>query len=396
MEITANEVGRGVTRRLITTDNHLTPPPWLVNELPERMQEVLSFHFGGYEERDGQRYLKPPGISAMMTGSTAQTHVGAVGEPMEPLIKALNNFSEVDATPWFDPKGRLEDMRRENVVAAVLIGVPSVGLRRSPLDVEAQIAYCTLVNDWQYDTYKEYLDVFATGIYLPFLDPKACVDELERCAAKGMRPGVLPDYIRDAPYKDRQWEPLWEAANALSMPLTMHISGLRNDSGNRPQTVDPSTIMCGFYGTSCEMGSTLAEFALTGLFERYPNLHIVMTEGSAFWLAGLMQFLDHYWDHRYWRMLKSRFPNSAPELKMPPSFGIKRQAHATFMYDPLAIRLREETGLDCLMWGNDYPHTEGAFPYSQEYVEKQFAGVPEDEIEQITFSNAAKLFRFNV
>ena len=112
----------------------------------------------------------------------------------------------------------------------------------------------------------------------------------------------------------------------------------------------------------CEMGSTLAEFALTGLFERYPNLHIVMTEGSAFWLAGLMQFLDHYWDHRYWRMLKSRFPNSAPELKMPPSFGIKRQAHATFMYDPLAIRLREETGLDCLMWGNDYPHTEGAFP----------------------------------
>ena len=66
------------------------------------------------------------------------------------------------------------------------------------------------------------------------------------------------------------------------------------------------------------------------------------------------------------------------------------------MWDPLAIENREHTGLRSLMWGNDYPHPEGAFPDSQEWVEKQFAGVPEEEIHQMTFANAKELFSFDV
>lgn len=120
----------------------------------------------------------------MRPDSATETHVGAVGDPLTPVVKALNKFAGVDATPCFDPKGRLQDMERENVVAAVLIGVPSIGLRRSSSDVDAQVAYCRVVNDWQIDTYKDYLDIFAPGIYLPFLNAKACVAELERCAAK--------------------------------------------------------------------------------------------------------------------------------------------------------------------------------------------------------------------
>jgi predicted TIM-barrel fold metal-dependent hydrolase len=80
------------------------------------------------------------------------------------------------------------------------------------------------------------------------------------------------------------------------------------------------------------------------------------------------------------------------ELQAPPSFYMKRQAKATFMWDPLAIRNRDLTGLDCLLWGNDYPHWEGSFPDSQQWVEKQFAGVPEDEIDQMVRGNAAEIF----
>ncbi len=46
------------------------------------------------------------------------------------------------------------------------------------------------------------------------------------------------------------------------------------------------------------------------------------------------------------------------------------------MWDPLAIRNRDLTGLDCLMWGNDYPHHEGSFPFSEDWITKQFDGVP--------------------
>jgi predicted TIM-barrel fold metal-dependent hydrolase len=388
---------RAPARRLITADNHLTPPPWLANELPAAMRDTIVARSGGYEERDGQRYLIRPQRTGMMAGAEAPAHVGAVGDPDEAIVKALNRFAGVDCMPWFDPKGRLHDMRRENIAAAVLIGVPAFGLTRSPQEVEAQVAYCHIVNDWQYDTYKDFFNFFATGIYLPFLDPAACVVELERCARRGMRPGVLPDYIHDSPYRSPEWEPLWEAASALKVPLTLHISGLRHPApaktGGRP---DPAAIMTGFYSHSAECGATLAEFAITGLFQKYPDLHIVMTEGAAFWLAGLNDQLDHYWESRYGDMVRSFMPTDRPALEMPPSHFIKRQGHATFMWDPVAIRLRDLTGLDSLIWGNDYPHTEGSFPYSQDYITRQFAGVPEAEIEQITFGNAARLFRFDV
>jgi hypothetical protein len=80
----------------------------------------------------------------------------------------------------------------------------------------------------------------------------------------------------------------------------------------------------------------------------------------------------------------------------PPSFYIRRQIACTFMDDPVAIRNRDITGLDCLMWGNDYPHQEGVFPDSQEWVDKQFDGVPESEIMHIVHDNAARTFGLTV
>jgi predicted TIM-barrel fold metal-dependent hydrolase len=66
------------------------------------------------------------------------------------------------------------------------------------------------------------------------------------------------------------------------------------------------------------------------------------------------------------------------------------------MWDPLAIEVRHLTGTDCLLWGNDYPHPEGSFSHSQEWHDKQFAGVPEADIDAIVRGNAAKLFNINV
>ena len=62
----------------------------------------------------------------------------------------------------------------------------------------------------------------------------------------------------------------------------------------------------------------------------------------------------------------------------------------------MAVANRHLTGTDCLLWGNDYPHREGSFPESQDWVEKQFDGVPEHEIEAMTWGNAAKLFGITV
>ena len=44
------------------------------------------------------------------------------------------------------------------------------------------------------------------------------------------------------------------------------------------------------------------------------------------------------------------------------------------------------------MWGSDYPHTEGTFPYSQEQIMKDLLGVPEDEAYKMVAGNATSLY----
>ena len=48
-----------------------------------------------------------------------------------------------------------------------------------------------------------------------------------------------------------------------------------------------------------------------------------------------------------------------------PSEYVKRQMHVGFMDDHLALRNRHITGIEPLIWGNDYPHYEGTWPDSQ-------------------------------
>ena len=97
-----------------------------------------------------------------------------------------------------------------------------------------------------------------------------------------------------------------------------------------------------------------------------------MTEGYAGWFGFVMQFLDHHWSDSRLHGLGIGDSPASPKIDAPPSVYLKRQAHATFMWDPIAIRNRYVTGIDCLMWGNDYPHKEGSYPFSQEWVDKQF------------------------
>jgi predicted TIM-barrel fold metal-dependent hydrolase len=65
-------------------------------------------------------------------------------------------------------------------------------------------------------------------------------------------------------------------------------------------------------------------------------------------------------------------------------------------------QLADEVGFDSfwtvdrLMWGSDYPHTEGTFPYSQEQIMKDFMGVPETEVYQMVRGNAAQLYGLDI
>ena len=62
----------------------------------------------------------------------------------------------------------------------------------------------------------------------------------------------------------------------------------------------------------------------------------------------------------------------------------------------MGIRERALIGVHSLMWGSDYPHTESTFPRSREVTAEILAGVPEDEQDMIVYSNAKRLYHFDV
>jgi predicted TIM-barrel fold metal-dependent hydrolase len=379
-------------RRLITTDCHIAVPFSLIDELPQSYRQ----YFPHIERGEDGPYLKLRHPRAMMSeevmAAPPPEGVKVSDDPEFLARMAVRNVC-AGGKPSFDPAEQLADLERDGVYGAVLIGRFDGFDEWAP--IEADIAYCRVVNDWLAETWGPYLDRVAPGIHLPYRDVAASVKELERAAKLGLRPALLPDAIFHRPYHLQEWEPLWEAANDLRIPFTMHVGGLRSPPG-AASAAYPGGAEVSWYNLCGAMGETMGWFTYSGIFERYPNLHIVMTEGYAGWLAFAMEFFDHHWQQSRFRTLGIGADVMQPKIKDPPSTFLKRQAHATFMWDPVAVRNRDLTGLDCLMWGNDYPHNEGSFPDSQDWIERQFAGAPEADIDAIVRGNAARLFRINV
>jgi uncharacterized protein len=83
-------------------------------------------------------------------------------------------------------------------------------------------------------------------------------------------------------------------------------------------------------------------------------------------------------------------------LKMAPSQYWRRQCYATYQTDPIGLKMLDDLGADRVMWGSDFPHPDGVWPDSQEYIAKETAHLPEAVRNQVVCDNAAKLYGFPV
>jgi predicted TIM-barrel fold metal-dependent hydrolase len=142
----------------------------------------------------------------------------------------------------------------------------------------------------------------------------------------------------------------------------------------------------------------------SGVLERHPTLHFVFVECGAGWLVWALDALDFAWQEvpGSERIQGMKDEGAFGDLQsvwsypMLPSEYVHRQIHATFQDEPAAIRYRKDIGIDQLMWGSDFPHPEGTWPHSQEFVARRFASVEEPERSAILHGNFAKLYGIEV
>jgi hypothetical protein len=62
--------------------------------------------------------------------------------------------------------------------------------------------------------------------------------------------------------------------------------------------------------------------------------------------------------------------------------------------DDAAVRHR--IGVHKFMWGSDYPHDEGTYPYTREHLRAVFHDTGPDELRRLLAGNAAELYGFDL
>ena len=81
-------------------------------------------------------------------------------------------------------------------------------------------------------------------------------------------------------------------------------------------------------------------------------------------------------------------------LTMKPSEYWHRQCRATYQSDNVGLKLIDELGEDNVMWGSDFPHPDGVWPDSQEFLEREVGHLPEAKRRKVICENAANLYGF--
>ncbi len=222
-------------------------------------------------------------------------------------------------------------------------------------------------------------------------DESQSVRDLETIAKQGMRAAMIwgapPE---DRPYDDPAYDPFWRAAEALDLPVSLHIIAGRGRVSNAVSNAVQGKTHSGVWYMSVlhEIQDSLARIVFGGVLHRFPKLRIVSAENDVGWIPHFMYRMDHC--HEKYSAI---WPNATPE---PPSFYLRRQLFATFQDDPVGPATHQIFGRDNYMWASDFPHSDSTFPESRQWIEKNFAGVPADVKRRIVHDNAAELYRMEV
>jgi predicted TIM-barrel fold metal-dependent hydrolase len=135
-----------------------------------------------------------------------------------------------------------------------------------------------------------------------------------------------------------------------------------------------------------------------GVFDRHPTLRMSMTEQGVAWVPRGLDTIDWF----YKRMTTGGaaeavfFGAVAKSMSMLPSEYFRKHVMvgASFLR-PSEAPLIPQIGVDKIMWGHDYPHSEGTYPYTTEGLRCAFAGLPPDDVQRMVGGNAAAFYGFD-
>jgi predicted TIM-barrel fold metal-dependent hydrolase len=306
---------------------------------------------------------------------------------MERMMAAMDEEDlERQRHGGWDPDMRIKDQDADGVLGEVIFG--PLFFDNSP-DPRIDLAISRAFNDWSSEVFNQSADKdrFAVSAALAVADIPAAVAEVERAASLGFRCVNLPAQQPQLPYNRPDYDPIWAALQDTGLVANFHIGTGHVPQGERGPGGPTINYVLFAQGDGPHVVSYLTA---GGVCQRFPGLRWAVVESGAAWLAWVLGSLDQIYQKHH------MYQRPQDKLELLPSEYFKRQGHACFMDDAVAVHNRGFTGCHTIMFGTDYPHHEGTFPHTQEVVGRIFAGVADDETSLIVGGNAAELYGFSL
>jgi predicted TIM-barrel fold metal-dependent hydrolase len=267
-----------------------------------------------------------------------------------------------------------------------------------PEDYEHRLAGIRAHNRWLVDFCADFPERRA-GIGQIFLnDVDDAIADVRFVKEHGLRGGVLlpnvpPDCTWVKPLYDPGYDPLWRELEELEVVVNVHGGTGAPDYGGYPIDMLLYINEVGFYSQR-----PLVYLILGGVFERFPRLRLAITETGLAWVPPLLQSLD-----RTVEQIRStgatgeiRYDDACKLEHLPSEYFARNVWMGVSQPTPADVAARHVLGADRFMWGSDYPHDEGTYPFTREHLRQVFAGVAPGELQAMLAENAAALYGFDL
>ncbi len=368
-------------KKAISADSHIVEPPncysdFIDPKFRDRAPQVV-------DGPGGAAIFNIPGLDDIIPLGL----LGAAGVPAEDLPKhRTDKFEDIPLAAW-DPKYRAEIQERDGVCAEIIYA--SVGMVMcSHKDYEYKSA-C-------FDAYNRWLQTFCDGApdslfglaQTAVVSVDRAIEDFRKAKEMGMVGMMMPGRPQYEDYDHPDYDALWQCAVDLDLPVCFHIL-TSDDCGVKevlaPKRGHPAN---GFMNIIRGVQDVMGVFLFGGVFENHPNLKMVVAEGDAGWIPHYKYRADH--------AIKRLGPAVESKLTRMPSEYITENISFTFQDDLTAYQNQEVVDSGCLIWANDYPHTDASWPHSQQILDEQMAHLSIEQQNACIHDNVKKLFNLPV
>jgi predicted TIM-barrel fold metal-dependent hydrolase len=389
---------------LISVDDHVIEPPnvWL-DRLPSKYHDVaprMARGERGAVWRYEDKLVPTVGLSV------------AAGKAKEEF--SLEPVSFDDMRPGaYDPVARVADMDRAGILGSVCF--PSFPRFCGQVfweahDKELALLCVRAYNDWMVDEWCAAVPGrFIPLVIIPLWDPAAAAVEIERTAAKGARtfafsenpePLGLPT-IND---RGRYWDPVMAAAQDTGMVISMHVGS----SSTMPSVWSDAPALANLTFGAARTAGTMIGWLFSDMFDRFPGLQIVLSEGNIGWMPYFIERAEQVVDRqRHWakRMNLELYGDDTGAKPVDPvpqadldTLDVRRRfrdhIYGCFIEETAGLRCLDIIGEDNVMVETDYPHSDTTWPDCIEVAQRLVKDLPRSTQHKILRGNAERLFRF--